>query len=215
MSEIKNRLEKVVSQTSVCDQWQQDMKELNATVERLENDTCALRSRLDDAEDRSRRNNLIFYGISDAADETSSDSETKILDLLNNTLKVNINSSDICRAHRIGRFATGKNRPLITRFETYKTRELVSSKRGLLKDTDTAMSEDFCQATRNIRKKLIEYGKSKTTSFKLSYKRLTFNGKTYGYDETKQTIYEMRSYDKKDDNNGRVLRSGRVVTASS
>lgn len=215
MNEIKDRLVKVENQTSVFEHWQQEMKELRTTVERIEKDTSILHSRLDDAEDRSRRNNLVFYGFPDTADETSSESENKIINLLTNTLKIDVTGSDICRAHRIGRYDSAKTRPLITKFETFKTRELVSSKRGLLKSTDIAMSEDFCQSTRNIRKKLIEYGKSKTTSFKLRYKTLTFNGKSYGYDEAKDCVYEMhRREHTREHERSRTLRSGRRLPPS-
>nr|XP_037276428.1 uncharacterized protein LOC119169479 [Rhipicephalus microplus] len=215
INEIKDRLAKVENQTSVFEHWQHEMKELRTTVERLEKDTSNMHSRLDDAEDRSRRNNLVFYGIPDAADETSSESEKKIINLLTNTIQIDVTSSDICRAHRIGRYDSAKARPLITKFETFKKRELVFSKRGLLKSTDIAMSEDFCQTTRNIRKKLIEYGKSKTTSFKLRYKTLTFDGKSYGYDEAKNCIFEIhRKKPTHEHERSRTLRSGRRLPPS-
>lgn len=139
----------------------------------------------------------------------------KIINLLTNTIQIDVTSSDICRAHRIGRYDSAKARPLITKFETFKKRELVFSKRGLLKSTDIAMSEDFCQTTRNIRKKLIEYGKSKTTSFKLRYKTLTFDGKSYGYDEAKNCIFEIhRKKPTHEHERSRTLRSGRRLPPS-
>ncbi|KAH8035076.1 hypothetical protein HPB51_004317 [Rhipicephalus microplus] len=52
------------------------VQEMIATAVRREQ--ASLRARLDEFEDRSRRENMIFYGIEDSASETWADSEEKI-----------------------------------------------------------------------------------------------------------------------------------------
>ncbi|KAH6940907.1 hypothetical protein HPB50_010340 [Hyalomma asiaticum] len=69
-----------------------------------------LRSRLDDFEDRSRRENLIFFGIPDAAAETWSQSEDKVREIVS-TLGVQLPTDGISRAHRLGSYANKKCRP--------------------------------------------------------------------------------------------------------
>lgn len=194
------------------EQWQREVKELHETVHRLVKDACALTSRLDDAEDRSRRDNLIFYGLSDVAGETSTQSEEKLLGVLNDKLQLNISADSIARAHRIGQFKTTKTRPLIVKFERYKTKELVLSKKALLNESNISMSEDNCRATRNVRKILIEYGKMKKLPFKLKYKKLLIDGKWYEYSETEGAVREIQTSGSSL-NAARSLRSGRVLSA--
>lgn len=152
---LKERIAKVENQTSVLDRWKEEIDELCEQVSRIDTDTCALRSRLDEADDRARRDNLLFYNIPDTKTETAIESEEKILHVLNNTLKLNVSGEDISRAHRIGHFNPAKQRPLIVKFANYKTRELVFSKKSELNNSDINLSQDFCPATRQARKKLV------------------------------------------------------------
>ncbi|XP_065304914.2 uncharacterized protein [Dermacentor albipictus] len=211
ISDIKARLEKVEQQTFAIEQKQTDLDDVRDSVVRVEKHTRTLHSRLNDAEDRARRNNLLFYDLPDSADETYSKSEEKILKIFADTLKVDISTNNIARAHRIGRFATGKARPLIVKFETYKCKDLVLSKRQVLKDEKKiSVSEDYCPATRHCRKKLIEFGKNTKKSFKLHYNKLIISGKTYVYNEAHNTVTEIEAFDStQNDLSPRTLRSGR------
>ncbi|KAH9382146.1 hypothetical protein HPB48_018851 [Haemaphysalis longicornis] len=115
---MKIRLENVEAQTAMLEKWQSDLSEVRESVSRIEKDTHSLRTRLDDAEDRSRRDNLIFHGLPDVAKESAEESEEKILSLFKNTLKLNIPEDRISRAHRIGQFTSEKCRPIIVKFST-------------------------------------------------------------------------------------------------
>lgn len=68
-------------------------------------------SRLSDLEDRSRRDNLLFYGILDNQQETWEDSEKLICDLLSRHFQLQLKGDEIDRAHRLGQFVQNKNRP--------------------------------------------------------------------------------------------------------
>ena len=72
-----------------------------------------LEERLEEQERRSRRDNVILYNVPEQEDETHKDSEVKFLEIVNEELPNSLNSSDVKRAHRIGRPAPNKTRPLI------------------------------------------------------------------------------------------------------
>lgn len=73
---------------------------------------AVLNQRLNEFEDRSRRENLIFHSIVDTAAETWAQSQEKVCSILNSALSLNLNSSDDrdSRAHRLGRFVPNKSR---------------------------------------------------------------------------------------------------------
>lgn len=99
----------------------------------------------------------------------------------------------------------------------FKTKELVLSKRALLKDSEVSMNEDFCLATRNARKKLTEYGKEQNVSFKLRHNKLVMNGKRYGSSPDNDSVYEIGPAGptlSEEVTNPRTLRSGSVFEAN-
>ncbi|XP_050043438.2 uncharacterized protein [Dermacentor andersoni] len=151
-----------------------------------------LNARVDDAENRSRRNNLVFYGLPDtAASETSAASEEIILRLCSEHLNVPLEPQDIERAHRVGRHSANHPRPLIVRFNHYKKKEMVLSNGRKLKGTDLSMGEDFSPAVREARRKLVSFAKAKSVPFSLRFKTLFIGSKRYVYDDTSQTVKEI------------------------
>uniref|UniRef100_L7LUT5 Putative tick transposon n=1 Tax=Rhipicephalus pulchellus TaxID=72859 RepID=L7LUT5_RHIPC len=216
ISEIKARLATVETQTGSLEKWQHELGDVVEAVGGITKEAAVLRSRLDDAEDRSRRNNLLFYGVTDIATESAVQSEQKIIDILNNTLTLSVPSDNISRAHRIGRFFQGKSRPIIVNFTAYKTKEEILSKRAGLKESNISVSEDFCPATRHARKALIEYGRNLNLPYKLRYKKLLIDGKCYGYDTNEQKVYEIKPSSTANDTAAsvRVLRPRRNMSTA-
>lgn len=165
-----------------------DQKKVNA----------ALHTRLNEMEDQSRRNNLLFYGIPDDASETWSQAEEKIKNALSSCFDkgsagptANALSLDIERAHRLGKFFANQCRPVIVKFSSFKTKDQVMQLRARLKLNRISVSEDFCRATRLARKNLIEFGKTQNSTFKLSYNKLFVNDKCYIYDQELNRVLEL------------------------
>ena len=73
---------------------------------------CAL---VDDLEDRSRRNNLKFEGLSEDLRENWEQSAEKFRKLIKEKLGVH-GEVEIKRAHRVGKFMSDKPRPVIAKF---------------------------------------------------------------------------------------------------
>lgn len=81
----------------------------------LENVIQRQQDRLTEMEDRSRRNNLIVFGIPESADETREAIEQKILKgVFSDRLGVRVSSVE--RIHRLGKMRADRERPVIFRF---------------------------------------------------------------------------------------------------
>ena len=93
-----------------------------------------------DLEARSRRNNILFYGLSESRNE---DCKNIIVDNLRNELNITIQESDISRAHRLGRYEGTKKRPVIVAFQSYVLAESIIKQGYKLKDTDFSISRDY------------------------------------------------------------------------
>lgn len=59
-----------------------------AVSDAVSNENADLRSRLNDFEDQSRRESLLFYGMTDCTTETRAQIEEKISTLLSSTFKL-------------------------------------------------------------------------------------------------------------------------------
>ncbi|XP_075534599.1 uncharacterized protein LOC142568604 [Dermacentor variabilis] len=155
----------------------------------VKSESIALASRLDDLEDRSRRHNLLFFGIPDGVSETWTQSEKHICELLSRHLNLRITDGTVERAHRLGAYT----RPIIVKFSSFKTKENILSQKSKLKSTGVSISEDFCRATRLTRKKLLEFGKSSGQPFSLRFNKLVINNKAYIYSAVTDTVCELVS----------------------
>ncbi|MDD9361400.1 MAG: hypothetical protein PV344_00495, partial [Anaplasma sp.] len=100
-------------------------------------------SRCDDAENRLRRLNLLFFGIPDSQTKTWTQSEEKVVQLCAQSLGVEISPDNLERSHRLGKFSVNKNRLIIVRFLRFKDKQNVLFSGGKLKDTQYAVREDL------------------------------------------------------------------------
>ena len=111
-----------------------------------------------DLEDRSRRNNLVFYNIPEPEMPDRENCEDKILKLIEERgifdpgYEVHID-----RAHRLGRKKDGPDarpRPLIARFTYFKDKDHIIKNGRKFKGTRVAVSEDFSKLTLSIHQEL-------------------------------------------------------------
>ncbi|CAN8028825.1 unnamed protein product, partial [Ixodes persulcatus] len=137
--------------------------------------------RCDDAENRLRRSNLLFYGIIDDANESWASSEGKVIDFCSRHFEISIHPDSIERAHRIGKFNTEKKRPIIVKFSRFKEKDRILSSGFKLKGTPFSVGEDFSISVRHARRKLIEFAKNKNVSFRLSFDKLKIDNTIYMY----------------------------------
>lgn len=147
-----------------------------------------------DLENRSRRMNLVFYGIDDNDQhETWEQSEALVKGIC--TAQLGYELTSVQRAHRVGRFNERKKRPIIVNFSSDKEKEVVLKKAKNLKGTQYSIEQDYSFETRTVRKKLWEYGKAKRADkknlVKLKADKLIINGRAFTWDDEKEEVVAL------------------------
>lgn len=169
-----------------------DKQNSEHTVDEIRKQNQLLQSRIDELEDRSRRDNIILHGISDDV-ETWAETEEKVLKSLAPCLGHPSPPLDIVRAHRLGKFSVSRCRPVIVKFSSYKTKEKILQSASKLKEVNVRVTEDFSPATRLARKRLTDFAKQQPASprYRLKYKKLFIASKCYMYDSVADNVYEV------------------------
>ena len=128
------------------------LNENEALKSKLENLECVT----DELEGRSRRNNLLFYGMPRQSDrESNEDCESRIQEVLTDQLEL-AEDVQFDRVHRLGK---SKNSPIIARCTFYKQKLVILKNKRKLKDSNSGIfiGDDFTQRVRDIRKRLAPY----------------------------------------------------------
>lgn len=158
--------------------------------EAVQNEAEAFHKRLDDLEDRSRRDNLLFHGLPDTQNETWDESEKLVREKLLSEMDLELPSEAIARAHRLGKFSNDKCRPVIVKFTNFKIREAVFTDRSKMKNAGIKVTEDFCLSTRNARKKLFDFGQASGEKYAIRQNKLFIKNKCYIYISASDSICE-------------------------
>ena len=125
------------------------VKEVKVQIEDVGN-------KLDDLENRSRRNNLRFEGIPESPNETWQESESKVKHLISSHMPEVGTDFVIERAHRVGTpRSDSKPRKIVARFLNYKDREAVFKAKKKLHGTNMFVNEDYSDRVIKKRTELI------------------------------------------------------------
>lgn len=192
LSSLCNRVTSIDKEVSVVTEVKRDLNDLQNVASEQRAETCALLARIDDLENRSRRSNLLFYGVPDVDGETPQISEQKVLDLARDSLGIAVDNSHVERAHRLGAFRRGKTRPIIVKFSSFKIKTQLLFSGSRLKGTPFSISEDFSLTVRAARKALLTFAKQQNSQFKLRFDKLFIGSKTYIYDQHSNLVKELR-----------------------
>ncbi|XP_077528021.1 uncharacterized protein LOC144139597 [Haemaphysalis longicornis] len=191
ISALGKRIDNLESHYNQVQTLQTELDTITTITSQTASQVSVLEARLDDAENHSRRNNLLFYGIADdTPSETYVQFEQLITAFCRDRFKISIETKEIERAHRLGRHSPDRCRPIIVKFTSFKTKETVLGNGPQLKDTDFSIGEDFSPLVRNARKHLLAFAKEKSGPFLLRYKTLFMGSKRYIFDDTTGTVEE-------------------------
>ena len=154
LAEVEKKLdERLKTLEDSNDVLSADVGEMSTKVEQLEEENQFIKDglrnleeKLDSAENHSKRNNLLFYGIPTAAGETWSDCEDKVMNIIKTDMKIT-DGVAIERAHRVGK----------AKLLSYKDKEkiLKGAKNLASTNKDISVREDFSQAVQTKRSKLV------------------------------------------------------------
>ena len=157
LAEVEKKLdERLKTLEDSNDVLSADVGEMSTKVEQLEEENQFIKDRLrnleeklDSAENHSKRNNLLFYGIPTAAGETWSDCEDKVMNIIKTDMKIT-DGVAIERAHRVGK-------AIIIKLLSYKDKEkiLKGAKNLASTNKDISVREDFSQAVQTKRSTLV------------------------------------------------------------
>ncbi|XP_040062107.1 uncharacterized protein LOC120837016 [Ixodes scapularis] len=135
------------------------IKEQKVEIQALQAEAISFKSnlqlhqkRLDDLEDRSRRRNVIIFGVPEPNRENAAVLRKQIIEeLIAEKLGLVVNSVE--RVHRIGK-KRDKARPVIMNFFGYNEKLKALKNCHKLKGTPVSINHDFCQGTLAKRSKL-------------------------------------------------------------
>lgn len=207
LSDIRNRLtatENTVtllnSRWTELDKVLHDVREKSSQIQTLQDKVLSLENvieqqtnKITDLEDRSRRSNLVVYGIKDQADESDQVLRAQVIDnVFTKILKQP--STSVARIHRLGKRVG--NRPVIVYFQDFLEKEAILRSASKLKGTDIFIQNDFSQSTLRKRKLLWQSAKADKANGKsvsLISDKLKIDGVTYTWDDTRQQRIAMSS----------------------
>lgn len=142
LNKLDEKVEKALSAMSSMEEEIKELKEENRQ----------LKQKLEDLDNRTRRNNLIFRGV-----PTSSDYEKNVKDICKNILELK-DEINIVRAFPIGRGKSETEQNVVfVECASNKEVSLIMSKIRKTKDTGINIQQDFGFQTRERRKKLLSY----------------------------------------------------------
>ena len=132
----------------------EDLKQRN---EELMKTNLQITRRLDNLEAHSRRNNLLFQGISGSNQERWEESERKVREFICKQLEIQEgNDIEIERAHKLNNRGAGGSKPIIVKFTRYKDAQSVlqKCKEKLNRNSGFAVHQDFTEKVRSERREL-------------------------------------------------------------
>ena len=115
---------------------QRQIDSLSARLNESAEQVDKLSEQLEDLQCRNMRENLLFFGLAERRDRSAEDCIDLIDQFCGNELLLNYSAIPyIDRAHRVGRYASGKIRPIVVKFNDFKVREAVRTRSHYLHNT--------------------------------------------------------------------------------
>lgn len=163
----------------------QEVADLRMENEYLQTTNDSLKTKMDDVlkktddlECRSKRNNLIFYGLPREENESGEDLEATLKELIVDKLEVS-GDVDFDRVHRLN---SKPNSPVIARCTFFKDKVKILKAKGKLRGTKVFIGEDFSTRVRELRRKLTPLLKKAREDRKkatMVFDHLIIDGKKY------------------------------------
>ncbi|XP_070390823.1 uncharacterized protein [Dermacentor albipictus] len=202
---IDKKLEKIAG-------IEKQISENNKRIFTLEKNLMAMEKKIEDLENRSRRSNLVIYGVEEQQKESTDMLlefvEKKILDGI-----LQIKTKGIERIHRLGKKKqtdTSRPRPVILKLLDCRDKVSILKHCTKLKGSGFYISKDFSRSTREIRKKLWDRTKEyrrRQERVSLVYDKVRVNGQLFAWDSDHEDLVAVQKNEEKDALQKRVTRS--------
>lgn len=169
----------------------QENDDLHACNSMLEERVREMETKMDDLENRSKRNNLIFHGLSRSENETNEDCEAMLKEFITDKLEL----GDDIVFDRVHRLSNKPDSPVITRCAFFKDKVTILKAKRKLQGSQISIGEDFSQRVREMRRNLVPFLKKARSEQKrasLAFDHLYIDGKKYTYDSERKALAEVR-----------------------
>ena len=133
LNTIRNKME---AHEAAIDSLEDERDDINRALKEVE-------ERLEEREVRDRRDNILLHGVHEAEGIEHENCEETFVNTVNAVLPEPITVKDIVRAHRIGKYASGKSRPLIAKMTRSADKLAILRKRDDLKKKGLGVSGDL------------------------------------------------------------------------
>lgn len=191
---MDGKLIAIESKTSSSDGVQQDLCDLRWLTDSPKVQNSRLRVTHAQLEDRSRRDNPLFYGMTDSLSETWNQTEEKLKTLVSATLNLHIPTDIIERAYTLGAFADKKCRPVLLKFLSFKLKQQIFVfKRKAVKQRHQC-ERRLLYLYASGSKKTSRICQNAEFCFKLRYNELYVNSKCQGYNNVDDTVFELATH---------------------
>lgn len=191
---VQERLTAIEKELARLQQFEDKLAEHEVMTVETNKLVRELSVKVEDLENRSRRNNIIIYGVEEGDNEQNADLQQQIVKgIFKDILKVNVTSVE--RMHRIGRKTQNRERPVILKLYNFSEKMLVLRNCGKLKGTAISISEDFSARVRDLRKKLWQSAKEDRDNgakVTLVFDKLKIDDDLYVWDEAKNARVSLR-----------------------
>ena len=168
-----------------------DLRDQNHDLQRensyLTDRVQELERKTDDLEGRSKRSNLLFYGVPRKENETSAECERLVKDIVTDRLELSPDI-DFDRVHRVN---SKPDSPIIAKCTFYKHKVNILKEKRKLKGTNTFIGEDFPSRVRDIRRKLSPHLKKARGDGKrvaMVYDHLLIDGKRFTVNSNEKLV---------------------------
>ncbi|KAM7302801.1 uncharacterized protein ISCGN_018309 [Ixodes scapularis] len=184
IKEINNKINTLENTMKTVQGLNENVIAINKKIQSLEETIKHQNDRLIDFENRSRRNNLIIYGLPEDDKGSEDDLKHKVIKELFD-VKLGVQVMSLERIHRLGYKRNESCRPVIMKLFNYNEKLSVLKNCKKLKGTTISVSSDYAKETREKRKKLWNSAltnRADGDDVFLVHDKLKINDQTYGWD---------------------------------
>ncbi|XP_070388030.1 uncharacterized protein [Dermacentor albipictus] len=181
LAKMDKKLDQLTKLEEKVDSCQEQIANMNILIKDMQ-------EKIDDLENRSRRNNLLIYGLPEVEGETPLILESAVnKNIIVDTLE--LKQVAIERIHRIGRGAPNKVRPVILKLLDSRDKSSILKRGYKLKGTGLSIAEDFSKRVRDTRRKLWNSAKTnrqRNEKVSLVFDKLYINNRAYVWSDEKE-----------------------------
>ena len=207
-----------LKQNQVTQQFETETLEVD--YREVKTEYSAIKTQTNNIETYSRRDNLIFHGITEPTNESGISCAKSVRKFMVDNLQISENAAaavQFVRCHRINdSYRASTCKPVIVRFKNFSDRKLIWSKKSVITNRNCNLSEDFPREIAYKRRKLFPvFSKARRipginkNSVSLKADILIINGKRYTVDMLDQlkNDLDMKTFNERS-NDSRIVFGG-------